>query len=82
MVHFERTNANKCVRENSTVHVFFFQSGTGGQADVETSAEEEIREIMEQREEVEKKKAESEAARERQAKERESMGVMWGMCEW
>ncbi len=48
---------------------------------MEASAEEEIQEILEQREKVEKKKAESEAARERQAKERESMGAMWGMCE-
>ena len=31
---------------------------------------------------MKKKQAEAEAMRERLAKERESMGVMWGMCKY
>ena len=49
---------------------------------MEASAQEEIREILERNEELERKRAESKALREQEARERESMGVMWGMGEW
>lgn len=62
-------------------HQFFPQSGVKGQADVEAGAQAEIREILEQQEELEKKRAESAAAREQLIKERDSVGVMWGMGE-
>ena len=48
---------------------------------MEASAQEEIREILERNEELERKRAESKALREQEAKERENMGVMWGMGE-
>ena len=53
------------------------QSGSGSQAEVEASAEDEIREIMEHKEVIEKKKVEAEAAREKRAKEEEEMGCTW-----
>ncbi len=57
------------------------QSGVGGQCAVESNAQEEIQDILRQKKEAESRRAKAEAIREQQAKERESMGVMWGMGE-
>ena len=57
------------------------QSGAGSQDEVESSAEAEIKEIMDRKEVFERKKAEAEAVREKRAKERDSTEVMWGMGE-
>ena len=60
---------------------FLAQSSNGDQEQVEAAAEEEIGEIVRLKEGVEQRKAEL-AARQRLAeKEREDMGVMWGMGE-
>ena len=48
---------------------------------MEEAAREEIREIVEHKEMMEKRKVEQEALRRKEEKERDDMGVMWGMGE-
>lgn len=57
------------------------QTGSSSQEEVEEAAKEEIREIVEQKEAMERRKTELEAQRILAEKEREDMGVMWGMGE-
>lgn len=47
---------------------------------MEADAEAEIKDILDKKKAIERKVAEATEAREQLAKERESMGVMWGMC--
>ena len=63
------------------VNCLHLQVGSGGQEDVEEAAREEIREIVEHKEMMEKRKVEQEALRRKEEKERDGMGVMWGMGE-
>ena len=58
------------------------QTGGSGQEEVEEAARDEIREIVECKEALEKRMAEMRAQRVVEEKEKEEMGVMWGMGEW
>ena len=65
-----------------TVYVslsYFAQCRSGGQEEVEADAEAEIREIVQQKEELEKKRAAAKAEQDRLAREREEAGASWGM---
>jgi len=55
--------------------------GSGSQKDVEEAAREEIQEIVEHKEIMARRKEEQEALRRKEEKEKEDMGVMWGMGE-
>ena len=56
-----------------------FQSKGGDQTQVESAAEAEIKEIVEVEEKLERRRAELEARQRLIEKEREDMGVMWGI---
>ena len=58
------------------------QTGGSGQEEVEEASRDEIWEIVECKEALEKRMAEMRAQRVVEEKEKEEMGVMWGMGEW
>ena len=66
---------------NIYIHLYnrCVQGGEGDQQQVEEAAEQEISEIVRHKELLEQRKAEMEARQQLLEKEREDMGVMWGM---
>ncbi len=56
-------------------------SSSSSQEQVEAAAEEEIKELVEHKERVERRRAEVEARQRLAEKEQEDMGVMWGIGE-
>ncbi len=58
------------------------QSSVGNQEQVEDAAAEEIKEIVEHKQRVERRRTEIEARQRIAEKERENMGVMWGIGQW
>lgn len=78
---YVRVRVGQMVKFGGSSRLFLLESGVGGQCAVESSAQDEIQDILRQKEEAESRRAEAEAVREQRDKERESMGVMWGMGE-